>query len=144
AYYEQKNWRAEIGAYQQLNALSPDPDTYVSIAKAYAELKDWPNAIAADRKAVAMSESSFKQKKTRDSIVLAAYTWLYLGRTYSTAGEIANAHSAFAHTLAYGQMLPHKSVDYAKYTEEAQEADVALALDSNGRTTVSLAPSTGA
>ena len=144
AYYEQKNWRAEISAYQQLNALNPDPDTYVSIGKAYLELKDWPNAIAANRKAVAMADGAFKQKKTKDSIVMSAYTWLYLGRAYAKAGETASAHNAFAHTLAYGQMLPRKSVDYAKYTEEAQEADVALALDANGRTTVSLAPWTGA
>ncbi len=143
AYYEQKNWGAEISAYQQLAALNPDPNTYISIGKAYLELKQYGNAIAAERKAVALAEASFRKQKTRDSTVYGAYTWLYLGRAYTVAGENASAHAAFMQTLRYGQMLPRKSTDYAKYTEEAQEADVALGLGNGGKTTVSLAPWTG-
>ncbi|MFN2527685.1 MAG: redoxin domain-containing protein [Candidatus Baltobacteraceae bacterium] len=144
AYYEQKNWRDEIATYEQLNALGPDPDTYVSIAKAYLQLKDYPNAIANDRRAVEMAEAGYAKKKGNESTINAAYTWLYLGRAYSEAGDVANAHMAFSNTMRYGQQLPRKGVDYAKYTEEAQEADVALGLNTNGKTSVSLAPWTGA
>lgn len=144
AYYEQKNWRDEIATYQQLNALAPDPDTYVSIAKAYVQLKDYPNAVANDRKAVELTEAAYAKKKDKESTINAAYTWLYLGRAYSEAGDAANAHISFSNTMKYGQQLPRKGVDYTKYTEEAQEADVALGLNMNGKTTVSLAPWTGA
>ncbi len=142
AYYEQKDWANEIAAYQRLVALSPDFDTYVSIAKAYAQLKDYPNAIAANKMAVSLAEKSFNPTKN-DSIVGAAYTWLYLGRTYAATGDRANARDAFANTLKYGQMFKPGSVDYAKYTEEAQEAEIALNLDQSGKTAVSLAPWTG-
>lgn len=144
AYYEQKNWQDEIAAYQQLNALVPDPDTYISIGKAYLQLKDYPNAITNERKAVELAEAAYAKKKDKDNIINAAYTWLYLGRAYTEAGDAASAHIAFSNTMKYGQKLPRKSDDYAKYTEEAQEADIALNLNSNGKTTVSLAPWTGA
>jgi len=144
AYYEQKNWRDEIATYQQLSALAPDPDTYVSIAKAYLQLKDYPNAIANDRKAVEIAEAGYAKKKDKEATINAAYMWLYLGRAYSEAGDVANARVAFSNTMKYGQQLPRKGVDYAKYTEEAQEADVALGLNANGKTSVSLAPWTGA
>jgi peroxiredoxin len=144
AYYEQKDWQNEIAAYQQLNALAPDPDTYISIGKAYLQLKDYPNAVANERKAVELAEAGYAKKKDKDNTINAAYTWLYLGRAYTEAGDTANAHIAFSNTMRYGQQLPRKSVDYAKYTEEAQEADIALNLNSNGKTSVSLAPWTGA
>lgn len=144
AYYEQKNWRGAIGAYEQLVASSPDPDTYISIGKAYEELKDYPNAIAAERKGAALADRLAAAKKSTDNLVGAAHSWLYLGRIYQAAGQVANAHQAFLKTAAYAQQLPKKSSAYARYNELAQEADVSLALSPNGKTTVSLAPWTGA
>lgn len=146
AYYEQKNWRATIDAYQQLVAqsASPDPDNYISIGKAYLELNDYQNALAAERKGAALADRIVAKKKNSDNLVGAAHSWLYLGRAYQQAGDNANAHLAFAKTAAYAQQLPKKSSAYARYNELAQEADVSLALSPNGKTTVSLAPWTGA
>ena len=144
AYYEKKDWGGEINAYQQLETLTPDSDTYIDIGKAYLQLKDYGNAVASDRKAVQLAEEALAKKKTRDTIVDAAYTWLYLGRAYTTANDKPNAHLAFVKTMHYGAMLPPKSTDYEKYTEEAQEADVALNIGNSERPGISLAPWTGA
>lgn len=144
AYLEKKDWGGEINAYKAVIALAPDPDTYVDIGKAYVQLKDYPNAIASDRKAIELAEAALTKKRSRDTIVDAAYTWLYLGRAYAAASDSLNAHGAFMHTLQYGQMLPPKGVDYQKYTEEAQEADVALSAGNPEKPAISLAPWTGA
>ena len=143
AYYEQKNWRDEIAVYEKIGTLAPDADTYIDIGKAYVQLKEFASAIAADRKAVDLAVADYHKKKTSEAIAEAAYTSLYLGRTYVAARDNAKAHLAFAQTVKYGQQLPPKSFDYSKYTEEGQEADVALSLDKSGNTTVSLAPWTG-
>ncbi|MDQ6930255.1 MAG: redoxin domain-containing protein [Candidatus Eremiobacteraeota bacterium] len=144
AYYEKKNWKDEISAYRRLVAITPDPDTYISIGKAYLQLKDYAGAVAATRKASDIAVAAYNKKKSTDTIVNAAYTSLYLGRAYAQAGNNASAHVAFTNTVSYGQQLPRKSVNYAKYTEEGQEADVALGLNAGGKTMVSLAPWTGA
>lgn len=144
AYYEKKDWGGQINAYQKLVALQPDVGTYVDMGKAYQQLKDYKNAIETDRKAVQYAESELAKKKTRDSIVDTAYAWLYLGRAYTAANDKANAHLAFVKTMHYGSMLPPKSFDYQKYTEEPQEADVALNIGTTDRPGVFLAPWTGA
>ena len=144
AYYEKKNWSDEIAAYERLVAVTPDPDTYVSIGKAYLQLKDYPHAIAATRKAADLAVAGYTKKKSAETIENAAYTSLYLGRAYAQAGDDARARAAFEKTVVYGQQLPPKSVNYEKYIEEGQEADVALGLGGSGKTTVSLAPWTGA
>ncbi len=144
AYYEQKDWGGEINAYQQLVALTPDADTYIDIGKAYLQLKDYKNAVASDRKAVELAEAALAKKKSRDTIVETAYTWLYLGRAYAIANDKPNAHLAFIKTMHYGSLLPTGSTDYEKYTEESQEADVALNIGSSDHPAISLAPWTGA
>ena len=144
AYYEKKDWGGELNAYQTLVGIAPDPDTYIEMGKAYLQLKDDRNAIASDRKAVQMAQSALAKNRSRDTIVEAAYTWLYLGRVYVAANDRQNAHHAFLRTLHYGSMLAPNGVDYQKYTEEAQEADVALNMGNSGRPAVSLAPWTGA
>ena len=144
AYYEKKDWGGQINAYQQLVALQPDVGTYIDIGKAYLQLKDYRNAIASDVKAVKYAESELAKKKSTDTIVDNAYAWLYLGRAYAVANDKANAHLAFVKTMHYGSMLPPKSFDYQKYTEEPQEADVALNIGNTDRPGISLAPWTGA
>ena len=141
---EQKNWRDQIAAFEQTVALDPDPYTYLSIGRAYLLLKDYPNATASDRKAVELAVADYTKQKTEKTIDRAARTWLYLGRAYVEAGDPANAHAAFENVVKYGAQLPPKSADFAKFTEEGQEADVALSLSNNAQTIVSLAPWTGA
>ncbi|GAC1391422.1 MAG: hypothetical protein NVSMB31_08810 [Vulcanimicrobiaceae bacterium] len=144
AYYEKKDWKNEIAAYERLAVLSPDPDTDISIGKAYLQLKDYPNAIAAERKGVALAERNFAHKKDADTTLYGSYAWLYLGRAYVEAGDTANAHKAFLNAMHYAQQMAPKSANYGRYVELAQEADVALGLDNSGKTVVSLAPWTGA
>ncbi|MDP9017018.1 MAG: redoxin domain-containing protein, partial [Candidatus Eremiobacteraeota bacterium] len=101
AYYEKKDWKSEIAAYEQLAALAPDPDTDISIGKAYLQLKDYPNAIAAERKGVTLAERNFADKKDSGTTLYGSYTWLYLGRAYVEAGDSANAHKAFVNAMRY-------------------------------------------
>lgn len=142
AYYEQHDWKNEIDAYSRLAALNPDPDTYVSIGKAYQQLKDYSSAAAAEKKAVDLALANYAKQKTTDTTIYAAYTWLYLARGYVEAGDIPNAHNAFAQTMRYAQQLKRGTGEYQKYTEEAQEGMISLSLP-NGKTAVSMAPWTG-
>jgi tetratricopeptide (TPR) repeat protein len=73
-----------------------------------------------------------------------AWTYLYRGRTLAKLGATAEARASFTSMLAWTRKLPKSDERYAMYSEEGQEALVALDLAApDARTTLSLAPWTG-
>jgi hypothetical protein len=69
---------------------------------------------------------------------------LYAGRTYAKAHLTERARGEFAQVVALAGKLPPHDSRRDMYLEEGQEAIVALDLDGNAKTALSLAPWTGA
>lgn len=145
AAYESKDYSKQIAADEQLAALAPSPGIYVSLGNGYVASKDFASAEKAMASAVAVAQAQV-EKKPHDpkAIRTLAWTHLYSGRTFAKAGDRAAAHRQFAQLMAWTLKLPKNDERYAMYLEEGQEADIALALGNGGKTSVSLAPWTGA
>lgn len=145
AAYELKDYAKQIAADEQLAALAPSPDIYVSLGNGYAARKDFQAAEKAMATAVALAQAHV-EKKPHDAKAVRTLAWthLYSGRTYAKARDRAAAHRQFAQLMAWTLKLPKNDERYAMYLEEGQEADIALELGIGGKTSVSLAPWTGA
>ncbi|MDQ6932653.1 MAG: redoxin family protein [Candidatus Eremiobacteraeota bacterium] len=145
AAYELKDYSKQIAADEQLAALAPSPDIYVSLGNGYVARKEYGAAEKAMASAVALAQARVATTPhTAKAIRTVAWTHLYSGRTYAKAGDRAAAHREFAQLMAWTLKLPKNDERYAMYLEEGQEADIALELGRDGKTTVSLAPWTGA
>jgi peroxiredoxin len=135
-----------IAADERLAALEPDSvETLVELALAYAKAARYPESYATFDKATALGKAQ-AGAKPGDAHKMRVLAWTYLqeGRTYAKAGDKARARAAFDQLLAWTAKLPAHDVRHDMYTEEGQEAIVALGLSDPGRTAVSLAPWTGA
>jgi thiol-disulfide isomerase/thioredoxin len=135
-----------ITADERLAALEPESvEALVELALAYAKATRYPDSYSTFDKATALAKAQADAKpgdahKTR----LLAWTYLQEGRTYAKAGDNVRARTAFDQLLAWTAKLPAHDARHDMYTEEGQEAIVALGLADPGRTAVSLAPWTGA
>ena len=143
-----KDRRTQIEAYRGLTKLHPDlADNYVDLSQSYALLKEFPQAEAAGLKAVELATAAYaKEPKNAAAIRKVAWTHMYAGRAFAKAGERTKARAQFMQLTAWTMKLPKNDLRYAMYLEEAQEAQVALALDAakqHGATSLSLAAWTG-
>ncbi|MDQ6826724.1 MAG: redoxin domain-containing protein [Candidatus Eremiobacteraeota bacterium] len=145
AAYELKDYSKQIAADEQLAKLAPSADIYVSLGNGYVARKDYKAAETAMASAISFAQTDVaKRPHDAKAIRRLAWTHLYSGRTYAKAGERAAAHREFAQLMTWTLKLPKNDERYAMYLEEGQEADIALELASGGKTSVSLAPWTGA
>jgi peroxiredoxin/tetratricopeptide (TPR) repeat protein len=135
-----------IKADEALVALEPkDVSSLVDLGLAYAKAKRFSDAYIAFDKATALGLQQVKAKPGNAAAIRRlAWTYLYEGRTYAKGGDKAKARVAFDNLLAWTAKLPAKDDRHDMYTEEGQEAIVALGLENPGQTAVSLAPWTGA
>ncbi len=145
AAYERKDYAKQISADERLAALAPSPDIFVSLGNGHLARKDYQAAENAMASAVALAQARVaKNQHDPKAIRTLAWTHLYSGRTFAKAGDHAAAHREFAQLMAWTLKLPKNDERYAMYLEEGQEADISLELGSGGKTSVSLAPWTGA
>jgi len=137
----------EIDADTKLAALEPnDPSNLVGLARAQARAGHLSDSVATFANAVTVAKKNVAANPGKPKYVrMLAWTHLYYGRIYATAGDTAHARAEFDQTLAYAEQLPRTDERHDMYLEEGQEAIVALDLGTPAAaTSVSLVPWTGA
>jgi hypothetical protein len=117
----------------------------IDLGLAYASVKHFDDSYATFAKATALGEAHV-QAKPHDvhALRLLASAHLYAGRTYVKGGDPAGARAQFEAAVATASKLPASDSRHDMDLEEGQEAIVALSLTSPAKTSLSLAPWTGA
>ena len=141
AYGQRGEYDRVIVLDTTIAAQAPDAEAEVALGRAYGKASDFVRAYAAFDRAIAITDG-LPPSPSRDRLV----TWvhLYFGRVASSNHDVGKARTEFAQTADRAQHLA-SSAARALYTEEAQEATVALDLGERAASaSVSLAPWTGA
>jgi peroxiredoxin len=141
-----KDYDVAIWADQKLAALDPKSvGALIDLGLAYASVKHFDDSYATFAKATALGEAHV-QAKPHDvhALRLLASAHLYAGRTYVKGGDPAGARAQFEAAVATASKLPASDSRHDMDLEEGQEAIVALSLTSPAKTSLSLAPWTGA
>ncbi|HEY0613943.1 MAG TPA: redoxin domain-containing protein, partial [Candidatus Elarobacter sp.] len=131
--------------YTKLAAVEPTVDNLVSLGISAGNAKRFNDGAVAFARAIGTARANVDAKphdaKAKRKL---AWAYLYQGRMFAKAHDIAKARASFAQTTAWTVKLPKNDVRHDMYLEEAQEATVALeAVHPNGKTAISLAPWTG-
>jgi thiol-disulfide isomerase/thioredoxin len=102
ASYELKDYTKAV-AYAQsaANAAPDDPENWLTLASANNGAKNYPAALAAEGKALALATTTYAADPTKSK---AAYelgrVWLKTGRTYLMAGNVVAARAVLANATA--------------------------------------------
>ena len=120
ASYELKDYAKAVGYAQSAANIAPnDPENWLTLASANNGAKNYPAALAAENKALALATTTYWADPTNKK---AAYelgrVWLKTGRTYLMAGNVAAARAVLANAPA---VTPGSIV-----AQQAEEQFVAL------------------
>jgi peroxiredoxin len=135
-----------VDAQTRLVALEPGHVTpLVVLGLDQAKSEENADAYATFARAIDLGKHNVAASHEKPSEVRSlAYAYLYAGRTFAKAGEIARARDDFSQLLYWTQKLPADDERHDMYLEEGQEAIAALGLGAPSGLTVSLAPWIGA
>jgi peroxiredoxin len=141
-----KQYDLAIDADLKLAALDPaDAGPLIDLGLAYGAMKRFDDAYAAFAKATALGEAAVAAKPgDAHALRVLASAYLWSGRTHARGGDTAGARAQFELALATAAKLPADNSRHDMDLEEAQEGVLALDLTSSSKTTLSLAPWTGA
>ncbi|GAC1551567.1 MAG: hypothetical protein NVS3B16_26280 [Vulcanimicrobiaceae bacterium] len=135
-----------IGALTTLASLdAADVGIMVDLARAQARAGHNDDAYATFAKAETTALAAVAANPGKPApLRMAAYAYLFAGRTYAKNGDATRARAEYERSLAQAVKLPAGDARHDMYIEENQEAIVALGLSApkNGAL-VSLAPWTG-
>jgi peroxiredoxin/tetratricopeptide (TPR) repeat protein len=130
----------------RLAALAPDDvSAIVTLALIEAKAQHFTPAYRTFDRAIALARRQV-QAHPHDAKGMRQLAWahLYAGRTYAKGGDGARARREFAEVSKLALALPRSDERRDMYLEEAQEAQVALALaGTQAATSLSLSPWTG-
>jgi peroxiredoxin/tetratricopeptide (TPR) repeat protein len=131
--------------YAKIAHIDPSVDNLVSLGVSAGDAKRFDDGAVAFSRAIGTARAAVNAKPhAAKAIRKLAWAYLYQGRMYAKAGQLAKARASFAQTTAWSSKLPKTDSRHDMYLEEAQEATVALdTVHPAGKTAISLAPWTG-
>jgi peroxiredoxin len=131
--------------YAKLVTVDPSVDNLVSLGVSAGDAKRFNDGAVAFARAIGTARAAVDAKPgDAKKIRKLAWAYLYEGRMFVKAGDVAKARAAFAQTSAWAAKLPKTNPRHDMYLEQAQEETVALdTAHPRGRTALSLAPWTG-
>lgn len=141
-----KQYNLVIDADQKLVVLDPTSvGELIDLGIAYAAMKQFDESYAAFARATALGQAHVAAKPhDAHALRLLASAHLYAGRAHVKGGDPTGARSEFEAALATAAKLPPNDSRHDMDLEEGQEAIVALSLTGPSKTSLSMAPWTGA